>query len=881
MKPKQLTLSAFGPFAGATTVDFERLGGRGLFLITGDTGAGKTTLFDGVAFALYGAASGGGDRRDPSAFRSHFADPKTETYAELTFEHRGRTYTVRRNPTYVREGFKTPRTHDAGMTCIETGQVWAGAREVTAAVTELLGLDERQFRQTMMIAQGDFLRILHARSDERERIFEEIFGTQLYARIADEVTARWKAARDERQALLTGYEQLFGAMQLDGEDSEDAAVLAFQSAPDRAAEATEALGGRCETDDARLKALDEALERAAAARSQAQERLSTGRMVNDGLDRLAAAEAGLSAEEARSPEIARLDEQRRAAERARTVSRLEDAALRLAAELEARRRSLAESRSRLNAEAQSCARAEGALEIAGAEWAKLPEMRVRAEGLRRAADDLVRLSGMVDQTRAAYVSHKRTRQEAERARAEYERVFDAFMRSQAGLLAKSLEDGAPCPVCGSVHHPKPCPMPPEAAAQEDVEAAQRRQKQTADAEQRQAEECLRLKTASLELCKGIGQALGREVEISDAAGEAERARAEWQSVNERMKAIEEAYRRTESEANRARKRHAAAQSACETLSGQCEKAEEQLRTAQDEWRQALAEQGFADEGEYRAARRDDAEIGRMQSAVAGHAQRLENLRANASELRGRWSGRERVALDDSAQALEACDARCRGLQAERQRLATRAEVNRNALRRLKRAAQALERAQAEFGMMDNLYRTLTGQLPGAGRLTFETYILQYYFRRVVAEANKRLARMSAGRFYLHCQEEPSKKNVRSGLGLDVYDAYTNLKRDVKTLSGGESFIASLSLALGFADVVQAASGGVRLDAMFIDEGFGTLDEETLMRAMNALIQLSEGDRLVGVISHVAQLRELIDRKIVVTRTQSGSRVSIPGVCGEI
>lgn len=184
-------------------------------------------------------------------------------------------------------------------------------------------------------------------------------------------------------------------------------------------------------------------------------------------------------------------------------------------------------------------------------------------------------------------------------------------------------------------------------------------------------------------------------------------------------------------------------------------------------------------------------------------------------------------------------------------------------------------------MMDNLYRTLTGQLPGAGRLTFETYILQYYFRRVVAEANKRLARMSAGRFYLHCQEEPSKKNVRSGLGLDVYDAYTNLKRDVKTLSGGESFIASLSLALGFADVVQAASGGVRLDAMFIDEGFGTLDEETLMRAMNALIQLSEGDRLVGVISHVAQLRELIDRKIVVTRTQSGSRVSIPGVCGEI
>lgn len=186
------------------------------------------------------------------------------------------------------------------MTCIETGKVWAGAREVTAVVTELLGLDERQFRQTMMIARGDFLRILHARSDERECIFEEIFGTQLYARIADEVTVRWKAVREERQALLNGYEQLFGAMQLDDGESEDAAVLSFQFAPDRASEAAEALGRRCENDDAQLMTLDGELERVATARSQAQERLNTGRMVNDGLERLATAEAVLAAEKERA-----------------------------------------------------------------------------------------------------------------------------------------------------------------------------------------------------------------------------------------------------------------------------------------------------------------------------------------------------------------------------------------------------------------------------------------------------------------------------------------------------------------------------------------------------------------------------------------------------
>ena len=183
MKPIMLTLSAFGPFAGLTEVNFAALGSSGLFLISGETGSGKTTLFDGISFALYGSASGGDKRRDSSAFRSHFADAKTETFVELVFEHRGNTYTVRRNPTYTREGYKTPRNHDAYMFCAETGETWDGVKEVTQAVTGLLGLDETQFRQTMMIAQGDFLRILHATSAERERIFEEIFGTQLYDRI--------------------------------------------------------------------------------------------------------------------------------------------------------------------------------------------------------------------------------------------------------------------------------------------------------------------------------------------------------------------------------------------------------------------------------------------------------------------------------------------------------------------------------------------------------------------------------------------------------------------------------------------------------------------------------------------------------------------------
>ncbi len=244
MKPIRLTMSAFGPFAGKTEVDFSALGENGLFLISGDTGAGKTTLFDAITFAFYGTASGGAERRDAKSFRSHFADPKTETYVELTFSHGGRTYTIRRNPTYERAGYKTPRSHDASMVCGETHKTCTGATEVTSAVTQLLGLDEKQFRQTVMIAQGDFLRILHAGSDERVRIFEEIFGTQLYNHIEKEVARQWSGAKSACESAQTRYATILEGIP-EGEDG----LRAYKTAPDRSDEAVHLLTLRCASDE--------------------------------------------------------------------------------------------------------------------------------------------------------------------------------------------------------------------------------------------------------------------------------------------------------------------------------------------------------------------------------------------------------------------------------------------------------------------------------------------------------------------------------------------------------------------------------------------------------------------------------------------------------
>ena len=1224
MRPIRLKLSAFGPYGKTAEVDFSRL--SGLFLITGDTGAGKTTLFDGVSFALYGAASGGDARRDSASFRSHFADPKTPTFAELTFSHLGKTYFIHRNPTYLREGLKTPKQHDAEMTCLDDGRQWLGAREVTQAVTALLGLDEKQFRQTMMIAQGDFLRILHAKSDERERIFEEVFGTQAYSRLSRSLKERWSEKRAAREQSLVRYGQLFEELRLDGGGPDAQALKALAAAPDRADEAAALLTALCEADAEKLDALDAEILRAEANRKAAQERLNTGKMVNDGLSRLAQTRAQLAETEAQSETMGALSMERDAAERARRAAKFEEETARIREEGVSRRRRLDEERARLTAAAAELDAAEAALSATDADWQALPALRTRidrlsradqalrraetlsrrvaqtretlkqaqerraeaeralraaeaaqteaaagrarAEVLSRAAESLKRLAALSEETGSAEADYRAAKAEADAARAEADAAFDAFMGSQAARLARSLREGEPCPVCGSRAHPAPHPAAEGAPNEDGVRLAQQRSEKMDAQARRLSAEAVARRAQLLELNQSLTAELGREIAPAEAPGESRRAAAEARALlvridetaetlrrariaaeaadaearrgseslaadqaslrallqeaqaamareeatsnfantnsaahptgealsarredateagtpdnlaasdssaadtrgyadangtscrsgealaaqrrdateadafgnsaalngsaadtrgyadangiphrsgealaaqrrdtteadalgnpaaldgramdargyvdtngtsrrsrealaaqrgdateadalgnpaaldgnargctdtngtsrrsgaalaarredataknesaafppsgessaeasdipspeailsrrgeverelgalNARMERVERERRAAEERAKAARSGRDGARSACDTLDAQCERLRSDWLKAKADFAAALSEQGFADEAEYRAARRDDGQISRMQSKIEAHAQSLQTLGQSLSELRQRWEGAQPVDFDAAGRALAEAEEALAQRRAERQALSTRAEVNRSALKRLRAEAVRLGRVRAEFGLCDNLYRTVSGQLAGAERISLETYVLQYYFRRVVAAANQRLTRMSAGRFYLECRMEEGKKNTRSGLGLNVLDAYTNRDRDVKTLSGGESFLASLALALGFADVVQASSGGVRLDTMFIDEGFGTLDEETLSRAMAALTRLTEGDRLVGVISHVAQLRESIDSQIIVRGSPSGSRLSMETV----
>ena len=875
MRPLKIVMSAFGPYAQEETVDFTRMGENGLFLITGDTGAGKTTLFDAITFALYGTASGGSDRRDASSFRSQFAEPERETWVELTFEHRGKVYVIRRSPRYARPGYLTE--HPAKM---ELKGAWEqdagfGVRAGTSEVEKLLGLTEAQFRQTMMIAQGDFLRILLASSKEREEIFLEIFGANRYERLAKEIADRASRSRAELQEERTRYQERFARLSLDDSD-EDAELVRMRDLPDDADRdrALKMLEEKLARDDKACEAAKAAAEALDVAWQKQSKALEAARQLADRQQRLADAQRDLAREHERDAAIAALRKELEEALRAKRALTFRDDFVRREQEVSVQT-GLFEQRSREEAEATArLAELEADSEQMDALEKALPAARDAVGKLESARKALIawlsRRNAALEALRQAESAADKQR----RCRAVSDEALRRYLGAQAWNLSRELRENEPCPVCGSTVHPQPCAEPADRVEWADVERAQK-----------QTDEAAKF-VAGLDARKA---ALAAEVEArrADAEGALGHAvadpDAEARAVAERLDAArrqlerdEHALKQHRANCADAKAKVAAAQGALKSVEDALVRAAEARDQAQTAWEEAWREEDFDSAEACEAAGRDDRAIAEMQREIANHTQRVDLFTKQAAELAP--YGQLPKADPESARAAEQ-DARQRKDAAlvAWNNAETRRKQNRQAAQGIHSQAARLAAARHRAALYGSLHDTLSGKSVGESktRVSFVTWVLQIYFRRVVEAANQRLLLMSAGRYRLLCQDaEDSDKRTRTGLALDVFDEMTDQKRDVHTLSGGESFLASLSLALGFADVAQAGAGGVSVDALFVDEGFGSLDDETLDRAVQALTRLTGGDRMVGIISHVAALRDRIDRRVVVTRGARGSRIHL-------
>ena len=919
MRPLKLVLSAFGPYAGRTELDLAQLGTGGLYLITGDTGAGKTTIFDALTYALYGEASGA--NRDASMFRSKYAKPETPTEVELTFSYAGKTYTVKRNPEYDRpkargEGFTVQKAE--ALLRYPDGRVVTRQRDVDQAIREIMGINRSQFMQIAMIAQGDFLKLLLATTGERQAIFRQIFKTELFQALQERLKRDAASLNDLCSAARSSLAQFIGGIEADELDALSIDVSRAKAGDLPIADVVELLNRLIEKDASAESALDrrkEELDRKLAtingvlgqinAQEKAKAAVERNRAELDlETQRHAELKAALEAQRAAVPET-----ERAADEKSKLEAELPryDALDKLGRELKKAREELAAKEAAHAADLQKSTAAGQTLEAlrqelktladAGAERQRLFSEREKKDGRKKAVDGLLADLSAHRKERAKLEALRREYLEASeagrRASAEYEAKNKAFLDEQAGIIAETLEDGKPCPVCGSTEHPHPAAK----SAQAPTEAQLRKSKAEAEAAQRAAQQKSEECAAANEKLIGQAESIRAKLEelgLSCEPGNAETvlmvARGELENELGQLAASirtedRRMARRAALEAEIPRKETA--------LTGQKEALEALSNAIAGQRAEILskAKQREAEAGSLRfeSRQRAEARIGELDALIGRLKARLKRAEEafNASdkrigELRAAIEGleeqlAEKIELDKEAGLRQKSELTEERKEADRKSkaLSARLSANRAALTNIRDKSAELDGLEKRYTWLKALSNTAAGSIAGKEKIMLETYIQMTFFDRIVARANTRFMIMSGGQYELKRRREAENKVNQSGLDLDVIDHYNGTERSVKTLSGGESFMASLSLALGLSDEIQSSAGGVRLDTMFVDEGFGSLDEESLDQAMKALSGLAEGNRLVGIISHVAELKNRIDRQIVVTKEQTGgSRAEI-------
>ena len=876
MKPIQLVLSAFGPYVERTVIDFSALGEEGLFLIAGDTGAGKTTIFDAISFALYGEASGGKEKRKSKSFHSDYVSDQTETYVELTFRHRGETWWIRRNLEYQRPAKKkkdgmettTRQAADAQMRNEDTGEEILRMDDVNRRVRELLGLTQDQFTQTVMIAQGDFLKILTASSDERKKLFRDLFHTNLYVDLQSRLQEKNRACADEQKALEQVILSAEGKIDPEAEFAEREILLSYC--------------GQIQHTDALCALLARLIEQEKAAQEQARAQkkeaadqigaliaaVTEGERVNRDFADWESKRARLAALTAGQGEI---DAQRAALAAARRAQQLEtDEALmrRTRRDMDAQRAALSDAQAALEQAKKALPETETRMKEAESRGGEIHALLAQAKQM----EDCLPVLGEVERLKAALDTQKRELQrlteDSSRAQAAYTAAQNSYYLSQAGLLARELKAGQPCPVCGSTAHPCPAQITPETVTRQALEqAAQRRE----TAEKAQSDAATRLAENRVALDEREGRLRALKIGADETRQRlAARIDAAHQAAADRQREIDAA----RSAYQALDKRKTAAQSAVDAAQKQLAALEKDLRAQTEAFEQKRAAHGFEDEASYRLAKRTNADIERLDREIRNYDEQKRTLAAQSRELEEKLSGRQRTdlaALQNRRAA--ALDRQAKAENAEKA-MVRKLTLHESAEREIRQANAAIQKKRGKWQIIQELYTCCAGIAAGNPRakLTFEAYVQQYYFRFVVAAANKRLTRLTDGMFTLRVMREAANRVSQSGLDLEVLDRSTGQARDVSTLSGGESFLASLALALGLSDAVQSQSGQIRMDAMFIDEGFGSLDENALRSSIDVLLELADGKRLIGIISHVQELEERIDKQIVVTKTPNGSTV---------
>lgn len=752
MRPLQLEMTAFGPYAQKEVIDFTKLGDKRFFLITGPTGSGKTTILDAITFALYGTPSG--DLRDNRSLRSDYATPDHKTEVLFTFSNQDKVYEVTRTPEQelTKQRGEGTRTVPAGASLVEIRP--DGERNilgktnnaVTQAIEGILGFQARQFRQLMVLPQGEFRRFLVADSKERKKILETLFKTEQYSQIEDRLDAKAKALEQKYQQAVQHYKALLEAA---------------------GAESPEALKEQLVQEEAQEKALEAQRKSSQEAYQKAQEAFQNAQQTSHLFKRLDQCKQQQKQLTAQEPALAELRQKLVLLDEAQKLHPFYENALKATQEKK---------------------KADYNADQAQANWTA-------------AQKELTACLAKANQT-----NKDALQEQANQCREEMTRM--AVVSGETVRLAQQLVDGKPCPVCGALEHPSPANE-----TQKDRQAL----------------------------------------------------KAKIQAMENRLKELD----RLQRELDRAQAQVNQAEGSCKASQQHAQEAEKLFEAEREAFRAALEASSFADQHAFLAAH------SQLEHKADWQAQ-LDRYREQKARLEGERESLEKQLEGKTLPELPPLEEAVHQARQAWNSAATQAGALQASLKREWQTLAALEKTREEGKKIHEAYRPI-GHLAQAARgnnarkLTFSSFVLQAVLDDVLETANLRLSKISQGRYTLYRSQEIVDARKEQGLGLEIMDAFTGQARAVTTLSGGEIFFTSLSLALGLSDVLEAYAGGLHLDTILVDEGFGSLDPETLDGAITSLLELQKGGRLVGIISHVAELKERISAQLEIIPTGQGSR----------
>ena len=860
--------------------------------------------------------------------RSKYAAPDTKTYAELLFEYRGKEYRVKRNPEYTRQSLRQSRS---GMTTEKAdaeliypdGSTVSGSSAVTKAVTALIGLDREQYIQVAMLSQGEFLKLLFASTQERSTVFRSIFRTENYLILQKRIKDDLDAADRECSDCEKGIDQYISGLSCKPDSSYAQILSDIRSEPRlfRTEEICEAIKNITEEDKAAKSETEKSLEKIDKAIEETGVRLGKAELRNKAAAQLAETEQLLKK---RLEDLSPYEEKFKSAkaeyescddisaEISREKERLADYAElkktgaergarqklseRLNAETAAAKKhstSLSDTLAKYRAEAES-------LGSAGENRQKLENTRSmlndRAAALSRLMTDMRSLASMKGSLSEAQQSYVNAAQYSEQAQTRYAELEKLFLDEQAGVLAAALKQGEKCPVCGSTDHPSPAVMHKNAPSEQELKKA----KLTAESAQTKAADLSRIageikgryealneaikessekilgKLPAKQIVPALKEAADKtaaEIKLTDENIAAEARRAKRKAELEKaIPAAEEELRRNDSAIAENEKLCAAAEAEIKALSASIEKITSALKFSSEEEAaaniNALEKKKKSIQDNYTAS----------QAALDSCKKAVHELTSSAETLKEQLKASENIDLEEINEQRQQLFNEKKTLTAENLETSSRLAANTSAMKGIAARSEKLAKSEERYKWIKALYDTAGGTISGKEKITLETYIQTAYFKKIVDRANLRFMVMTDGQYELKRSTDDSNRQSKTGLELDVIDHYNGSVRNVKTLSGGEAFMASLSLALGLSDEIQSSAGGIQLDTMFVDEGFGSLDEEALNQAVNALCRLSQNGRSVGIISHVSELKDRIDRQIIVTKDKKAGCSHVKVVC---